>query len=98
GSFTIKRFDRQAFSEPAAVLTVKQRQIFMTGRSVFNRQWAAVTSLNGDWGPGAYFHCRPLQRLPHRVRSRRATARIERTIAFHARAPEHPWYGCARRP
>ena len=55
GSFTIKRFDRQAFSEPAAVLSLKQRQIFMTGRSVFNRQWAAVTSLNGDWGLGPTF-------------------------------------------
>jgi CxxC motif-containing protein (DUF1111 family) len=27
----------------------------MTGRSVFNRQWAAVTSLNGDWGLGPTF-------------------------------------------
>ena len=55
GSFTIKRFDRQAFSEPAGVLTLKQRQTFMVGRSVFNRQWAAVTSLNGDWGLGPTF-------------------------------------------
>ena len=55
GSFTIKRFDRQAFSEPAAVLTRKQRQVFMVGRSVFNRQWAAITSLNGDWGLGPTF-------------------------------------------
>lgn len=37
GTFTIPRFDRQAFSGPAPVLTVKERQIFMTGRSVFNR-------------------------------------------------------------
>ena len=55
GSFTIKRFDRQAFSEPSPVLTHKQRHIFMVGRSVFNRQWAAVTSLNGDWGLGPTF-------------------------------------------
>jgi len=55
GSFTIRRFDSQAFSEPASVLTSKQRQIFMAGRSVFNRQWAAVTSLNGDWGLGPTF-------------------------------------------
>lgn len=55
GSFTIRRFDHQAFSEPAAVLTLKQRQIFMVGRSVFNRQWAAITSLNGDWGLGPTF-------------------------------------------
>ena len=55
GSFTIRRFDRQAFSEPAPVLTHKQRHIFMLGRNVFNRQWAAVTSLNGDWGLGPTF-------------------------------------------
>ena len=55
GSFTIRRFDRQAFSEPASVLTLKQRQTFMVGRNVFNRQWAAITSLNGDWGLGPTF-------------------------------------------
>jgi CxxC motif-containing protein (DUF1111 family) len=55
GSFTIQRFDRQAFSEPASVLTLKQRQTFMVGRSVFNRKWASVNSLNGDWGLGPTF-------------------------------------------
>jgi len=55
GSFTVNRFDRQAFSEPAPVLTHKQRHLFMVGRSVFNRQWAAITSLNGDWGLGPTF-------------------------------------------
>ena len=54
-SFTIRRFDRQAFAQPASVLTSKQRQTFMVGRSVFNRQWAAITSLNGDWGLGPTF-------------------------------------------
>ena len=55
GIFTIQRFDRQAFSEPAAVLNGKQRQLFMAGRSVFHRQWASVNSLNGDWGLGPTF-------------------------------------------
>ena len=55
GSFTIRRFDSQAFSEPASVLTTKQRQLFMAGRSVFKRQWASVNSLNGDWGLGPTF-------------------------------------------
>lgn len=55
GTFTIKRSDRQAFSEPASVLTHKQRQMFMVGRSVFNRQWATINSLNGDWGLGPTF-------------------------------------------
>ena len=55
GSFTIRRFDRQAFSEPAGVLDARQRQLFMAGRSVFRRQWASVNSLNGDWGLGPTF-------------------------------------------
>ena len=55
GRFTINRFDKQAFSEPAAVLDAKQRQLFMAGRSVFHRQWASVNSLNGDWGLGPTF-------------------------------------------
>jgi CxxC motif-containing protein (DUF1111 family) len=55
GSFTVARFDRGAYSEPAAVLDAKRRQLFMAGRSVFNRQWAAIVSLNGDWGLGPTF-------------------------------------------
>jgi CxxC motif-containing protein (DUF1111 family) len=55
GSFTIWRFDAQAYSEPASVLSAKQRQMFMAGRSVFKRQWASVNSLNGDWGLGPTF-------------------------------------------
>jgi CxxC motif-containing protein (DUF1111 family) len=38
------------------VLNVKQRQAFMVGRNVFNRKWAAVVSLNGDWGLGPTFN------------------------------------------
>src|SRR5499426_1252920 len=56
GSFTINRFDNTAFTEPAPVLTPKQRQAFMVGRNVFNRKWAAVVSLNGDWGLGPTFN------------------------------------------
>lgn len=55
GSFTIERFDKAAYSEPAPVLNSKQRQLFMAGRSVFHRQWASVNSLNGDWGLGPTF-------------------------------------------
>jgi CxxC motif-containing protein (DUF1111 family) len=55
GDFSISRFDRSAFSEPAAVLDAKQRQLFMVGRNVFHRQWASVVSLNGDWGLGPTF-------------------------------------------
>ena len=55
GTFTIERFDKAAYSEPAPVLNSKQRQLFMAGRSVFHRLWASVNSLNGDWGLGPTF-------------------------------------------
>ena len=55
GAFTIDRADQRAYSEPAAVLDARQRQLFMAGRSVFHRQWASVNSLNGDWGLGPTF-------------------------------------------
>lgn len=56
GTFTLERFDQAAYSEPAPVLNAKQRQAFMFGRNVFNRKWAAVVSLNGDWGLGPTFN------------------------------------------
>ena len=55
GTFTIERFDKTAYSEPAPVLNNKQRQLFMAGRNVFHRLWASVNSLNGDWGLGPTF-------------------------------------------
>jgi len=55
GSFTVMRFDRTAYTEPAPVLTLQQHQQFMFGRNVFQRKWAAVVSLNGDWGLGPTF-------------------------------------------
>ena len=55
GTFTVLLSDQTAYSEPAPVLTRQQRQIFMAGRSVFQRQWASIKSLNGDWGLGPTF-------------------------------------------
>src|SRR5258708_40037972 len=55
GTFTVERFDKAAYSEPAPVLNIKQRQVFMVGRHVFHRQWASINSLNGDWGLGPTF-------------------------------------------
>jgi CxxC motif-containing protein (DUF1111 family) len=55
GAFTVMRFDQSAYIEPAPVLTLKQHQAFMFGRNVFQRKWAAVVSLNGDWGLGPTF-------------------------------------------
>ncbi|MGD2140171.1 MAG: di-heme oxidoredictase family protein [Burkholderiales bacterium] len=55
GTFTVDLTDRTAYSEPAPVLTRRQREKFMAGRSVFRRQWASIVSLNGDWGLGPTF-------------------------------------------
>jgi CxxC motif-containing protein (DUF1111 family) len=55
GTFTITRSDQAAYTEPAPVLTHYQHQQFMFGRNVFHRKWAAVVSLNGDWGLGPTF-------------------------------------------
>ena len=56
GSFTIERADQTAYTEPAPVLNMKQHQAFLFGRNVFHRKWAAVVSLNGDWGLGPTFN------------------------------------------
>lgn len=55
-AFTVARTDAQAFAQPAPVLTPRQHQQFMAGRSVFQRLWASVNSLNGDWGLGPTFN------------------------------------------
>lgn len=52
GSFTV---ERPLYSEPAPVLDLKQRRLFMVGRNVFHRQWASIVSLNGDRGLGPTF-------------------------------------------
>ena len=56
GTFTLDRADKSAYTEPAPALTYKQRQAFLFGRNVFHRKWAAVVSLNGDWGLGPTFN------------------------------------------
>jgi CxxC motif-containing protein (DUF1111 family) len=55
GGFTVMRADAKSYTEPAPVLTLKQHQQFLFGRNVFQRKWAAVVSLNGDWGLGPTF-------------------------------------------
>lgn len=55
GSFTVAITDQRAYSEPAPVLSLAQWRQFMAGRSVFQRQWASIVSLDGDWGLGPTF-------------------------------------------
>ncbi len=55
GSFTVAITDQRAYSEPAPVLSPTQWRQFMAGRNVFQRQWASIVSLDGDWGLGPTF-------------------------------------------
>lgn len=55
GAFTVRKFDRAAYSEPAPVLDFKQLQKFMLGRLHFNVRWVVISSLEGDWGLGPTF-------------------------------------------
>lgn len=55
GSFTVSRFDVDAFTEPAPGLTYAQRERFLRGRHHFNHRWVQFPSLGGDWGLGPTF-------------------------------------------
>jgi len=55
GAFTIRKFDRSAYSEPASVLDSRQLQKFMLGRLHFRVRWVVISSLEGDWGLGPTF-------------------------------------------
>jgi CxxC motif-containing protein (DUF1111 family) len=55
GSFTSTRFDVEAYSEPAPVLSFQQLQKFLRGRHHFNQRWVVFPSLQGDWGLGPTF-------------------------------------------
>ena len=60
GGFTLKVFDKRAYSEPSPALDYKQVQLFLQGRLHFNVRWVTVNSLEGDWGLGPTFvsdHC-----------------------------------------
>jgi CxxC motif-containing protein (DUF1111 family) len=54
-TFTVNRFDADAFSQPAPVLTYAQMRKFLRGRHHFNQKWVQFPSLGGDWGLGPTF-------------------------------------------
>jgi CxxC motif-containing protein (DUF1111 family) len=55
GTFTVQRFDREAYLQPAAVLDRQQLMAFHRGRKHFDKKWASVSSLDFEWGLGPTF-------------------------------------------
>jgi CxxC motif-containing protein (DUF1111 family) len=53
--FTVQRFDHEAYLQPAAGLERRELQAFHRGRRHFDKVWAAVTSLDFEWGLGPTF-------------------------------------------
>ncbi len=54
-SFIVSRVDQQAYSEPATVLSYRESEVFLQGRSHFKRRWIAPITFNGEWGLGPTF-------------------------------------------
>jgi CxxC motif-containing protein (DUF1111 family) len=55
GTFTVARFDAQAYLQPAPVLDRRQLQAFRMGRHHFDKKWASISSLDFEWGLGPTF-------------------------------------------
>jgi CxxC motif-containing protein (DUF1111 family) len=55
GRLTVDRFDRDAYLQPAPALSFQQLQAFQRGRKHFDKQWAAISSLQFEWGLGPTF-------------------------------------------
>jgi CxxC motif-containing protein (DUF1111 family) len=55
GNFTVWRFDAQAYLQPVPGFPLKQLQLFERGRHHFDKKWAAISSLQFEWGLGPTF-------------------------------------------
>ncbi len=55
GSFTVAATDAGAYSQPAPVLSERQRTAFLRGQAGFNRPWVVFSVSTGDWGLGPTF-------------------------------------------
>ena len=53
--FTVARADQDAYSQPAPVLSYRESETFLQGRSHFKRRWVASVAFNGEWGLGPTF-------------------------------------------
>ena len=55
GAFTVPVTDAHAYSQPAPVLSERQRAAFARGRAAFDRPWVVFAVSAGDWGLGPTF-------------------------------------------
>ena len=55
GSFTVAATGAGAYSQPAPVLSERQRAAFLRGQAGFNRPWVVFSVSTGDWGLGPTF-------------------------------------------
>jgi CxxC motif-containing protein (DUF1111 family) len=53
--FLVARFDKEAYMQPASVLSYQETKLFKAGRSHFKRRWIAPITFNGEWGLGPTF-------------------------------------------
>ena len=53
--FIVDRADQEAYIHPAKVLTYRESEVFLQGRSHFKRRWIAPITFNGEWGLGPTF-------------------------------------------
>ncbi|MFN0041210.1 MAG: di-heme oxidoredictase family protein [Burkholderiales bacterium] len=53
--FIVDRADQDAYIHPAKVLTYRENEVFLQGRSHFKRRWIAPITFNGEWGLGPTF-------------------------------------------
>ncbi len=55
GAFTVPVTDAYAYSQPAPVLSERQRAAFARGQAAFDRPWVVFAVSAGDWGLGPTF-------------------------------------------
>jgi CxxC motif-containing protein (DUF1111 family) len=69
GTFTVQRFDREAYLQPAAVLNRQELDAFQRGRVHFDKTWGSITSLDFEWGLGPTFNAKSCEEC-HRAGGR----------------------------
>jgi CxxC motif-containing protein (DUF1111 family) len=55
GTFTVPAAEAGAYSQPAPVLSERQREAFTRGQAAFGRPWVVFSVSTGDWGLGPTF-------------------------------------------
>jgi CxxC motif-containing protein (DUF1111 family) len=105
GAFTVQRFDREAYLQPVPGLDRQQQFAFHRGRRHFDKKWAALSSLDFEWGLGPTFIAKscaechagggrgtPPQRADEQLRSMLVRISVPGRDA-HGGPNPHPSYG-----